>query len=173
MSFEKDIQAQAGAFLNKIFANINEVGIDLQNWPIDHLCYRTSSLQNYELIKAEFQSIGTLLVESEINGRQIATYKLHQPIEYHQRRIDVVEVPAPKEGKATVEGFEHIEAVIDISFDHLMKIYDHLTFNTKALAKSINQDIELEFKDCAIKFHHQSLEEVIKLEKGGCNLERQ
>ena len=165
LNFQKDIQHQAVTFLEKIFNELESVQIDLRDWPIDHLCYRTSSENNYQKIKNCFQHIGELLVESEVNGRLIATYKLKEPILFKQHRIELIEVPAPKRGKTTIEGFEHIEAVIDISFLELEKLFPHITFNKKAITKEINPDIEVEFGGCAIKFHHQSLEEVIEYEK--------
>lgn len=165
MTFQEDIAIQAQDFLKKIFHNLHGLQIDIAKWRVDHMCYRTSSNDNYIAMKNKFQNIGTLLIESEINGRDIATYKLNKAIVFEDREIDVIEVPAPKNGVVTTEGLEHIEVVIDISFEELMERYPNITFHTKAISKAINPDIEIEFADCAIKFHHQTLEKVIELEK--------
>lgn len=156
---------EAIVFLDKLFALLNEHSIDLQDWQIDHLCYRTSDLENYEASKKKFSELGELLIEGDVNGRPIATYKLHKPVQYKQYSIPLVEVPAPKTGKETPEGWEHIEVVIDISFDDLMKKYPNLDWSTKALSKEINPELVYKFDDCSIKFHHQSLEKVIEWEK--------
>lgn len=156
-------------FLKKLFSILSEKNIQLENWKIDHLCYRTSDLDNYEKIKAEFSKLGEFLIESEVNGRDIATYKLNSPVLFEGYRIPLVEVPAPKKGKNTTEGWEHIEVVIDISFDELMKRYPKIDFDTKALSKELNPELVIKFGDCAIKFHHQSLEEVIEIEKSLLN----
>lgn len=152
-------------FLDKIFAFLEEKQIDLQNWQIDHLCYRTLDQANYEASKKMFEELGELLIEADVNGRPIATYKFHKPVEYKKYSIPLVEVPAPKAGKETPEGWEHIEVVIDISFDELMAKYPDFDWNTKALSKEINPELVLKFGDCSIKFHHQSLEKVIEWEK--------
>ncbi len=156
---------QANSFLDKLFSILEENKIDLMHWKIDHLCYRTSDSENYEAMKNEFSKLGEFLIESEVNGRDIATYKLTNPVVYKGYTIPLVEVPAPKKGKSTVEGWEHIEVVIDISFDDLMKKYPGIDFDTKALSKELNPELVIKFGDCAIKFHHLSLDEVIKIEK--------
>lgn len=153
------------SFLDKVFFQINSANINLNSWEIDHVCYRTSSLENYENSKAYFSTLGELLIEGDVNGRPIATYKLHEPIRYKNYIIPLIEVPSPKKGKDTQEGFEHIEIVIDISFDEILNRYPKCHFEKKGLSKELNPELEIEFSDCAIKFHHQSLEEVIKIEK--------
>ena len=47
---------------------------------IDHICYRTSSSDNYEKSKNQISTIAILLIESQVNGRNIATYRLNEPI---------------------------------------------------------------------------------------------
>ena len=156
---------QAIPFLEKITKKINETGININSLEIDHLCYRTSSEQNYLEVKSYFQQQGELLIESEVNGRLIATYKLKKPIHFKEWIIDLIEVPAPKANKRTLEGFEHIEIVIEESFSMFMNQYSDLEFVTKGMDKNLNPEIEIEFMDCAVKFHHKSLEQVIHIEK--------
>lgn len=162
---QNNLYSRAHSFLNKILSEIETQKIEIHNKEIDHLCYRTSSNQNYHQIKREFESLGSLLIESEVNGRMIATYKLHKPITYKNWIIDLVEVPAPKPNKQTQEGFEHIEVVIDCSFDEFKKNLPHIKFNEKGMSKDLNPELEIEFVDCAIKFHHKSLEHIINIEK--------
>ena len=159
------IEKQAIEFLNKLFQKIEEHRIDLKNWEIDHLCYRTSTHEKYLSTKELFQNLGQLLTESDVNGRPIATYKLEKPIIFDKWIIDLVEVPAPKQGKTVRDGFEHIEIVVDETFESILKQYPHLNFNQKGLTKSLNPELEIEFDDTAIKFHHKSLEHIINIEK--------
>lgn len=152
-------------FLDKVFSQLEVNQIELGDWKIDHICYRTTSAKNYSDIKKIFEPLGECLVESEVNGRQIASYKLHEPIIYKNHTIEVVEVPAPKSGKVTLEGFEHIEVVVDIGFDEIQNRFPNCKFNTLGMGKALNPELEIELIGCAIKFHHQTLEEVIRIEK--------
>lgn len=162
-----EFHAQAQAFLILLFKDMAEHKIDIpEHWKIDHLCYRVASQSQYEKLKNEFANLGRLLVESEVNGRPIATYKLHQPILHLGSVIDVVELPAPKPGKVTEEGFEHIEIVCDVPFTELEKRYGHLKLDRGGMKKEINPELEICLGPRNLKFHHRSLEEVIAMELG-------
>ncbi|KAL7496221.1 hypothetical protein ACHAWT_009974 [Skeletonema menzelii] len=168
--------------------------IDVTNLQADHVCYRTESIQQYtELVKAlqcsEASDSFILLVESEIGGRPISTFKLLQPIEIDSgnslHRIDVVEIPSPKEGSPYDAGLEHIEFVIGdgkhnspindevhaTALDAWMRRYPCVAWNTKACHKECNPDVSFKMELCdygkvSVKFHLMPLEAVIKFETG-------
>ena len=159
-------EEQAINFLDKLFLNLEESRVMIAKyWEIDHLCYRVESLKRYDELKNSFSTFGKLLIESEINERSIATFKLDSPIIFRHWMIDVVELPAPKLSKLTKEGFEHIEVVCDLSFADLQEKYKHLKLDMNGLNKEFNQELEIELGERNIKFHHMSLESVVRLEK--------
>lgn len=153
-------------FLEKVFRQLEAKSIHLRpHWSIDHLCYRTESEESYQKNKIIFSNLGELLIESEVNTRLISTFKLFEPIHYHGREIQLVELPSPKKGKPTPEGLEHIEVVCDLALEDLAAKYSHLSVQTKGMEKDFNRELEIELDGCAIKFHHLSLESVIHLEE--------
>lgn len=153
-------------FLEKIFNNLENDRIDVSDYELDHICYRVESLERYEFVKKELLKIGDLLLENEVSGRNIAKIKLQKPIVFKSKKIDVVELPQPKEGYEFEEGFEHVEFVISESFEEFMKKYSNIEFKTDGMQKEINADISMQYEDCSIKFHHHTLEYVVKsLEK--------
>jgi uncharacterized protein len=157
---------QARHFLENIFQKMESKNIFLkEHWNVDHLCFRVSSIEKYEKYKQIFSNWSQLLIESEINGRMIASYKLNAPILFKHYKIEVVELPAPKPGSKTPDGFEHIEVVCDLSFSEIKKLYPLCDFNESGLNKSFNQDIKVQLNGFALKFHHMSLESVIAIEK--------
>jgi uncharacterized protein len=157
---------QAHLFLENIFQKMEAKNIFLkEHWNVDHLCFRVSSIEKYEKYKQIFSSWSQLLIESEINGRMIASYKLNAPILFKHFKIEVVELPAPKPGRKTPDGFEHIEVVCDLSFSEIKKLYPFCDFDESGLNKSFNQDIKVQLNGFALKFHHMSLESVIAIEK--------
>lgn len=139
--------------------------IDYVNWDIDHLCYRTKTLSDYQQIKNEFSSFCDLLVETSVNGRLIATYKLKRAWVFGENFIDLIEIPQPKPNKLTKHGFEHIEVVMPKSFNEIKNIYPELIFEDTKHHKDFNPELIANLKSGAIKFHHQSLEIVINIEK--------
>jgi|SaaInl74LU_5_DNA_1037368.scaffolds.fasta_scaffold25523_2 hypothetical protein len=184
------------SFVTAIVAELktSEYDIDVTDLQADHVCYRTESMAQYtELVEAlqssEASGSFTLLVESEIGGRPIATFKLLQPIEIRssgncRHSIDVIEIPSPKEGSPYDAGLEHIEFVIgDGTHKSPMNDEVHATvlegwmrkypisWNTKACQKKCNPDVSLkmelyDYGRVSVKFHLIPLEAVIKFETG-------
>lgn len=152
-------------FLEKIFKNLEREHIDVTYLELDHLCYRVQTLEQYEIKKNELSKLAEILIEAPVNGRLISTFKLHSPIFFQNRTISLIELPAPKPGSHHGEGLEHVEFVIKDSFETFQEHYKHLSFNTKGAKKVFNPELEIEFSDCAVKFHHLSLEQVIQCEK--------
>lgn len=158
--------ASAQTFLELLFQDLAQARIQLPvYWDIDHLCYRAATEESYQKLKDDFSNLGLLLIESQVNGRLISTFKLNEPVYFLDWRIDLVELPAPKSGKVTEEGFEHIEIVCDVPFSELQQKFSHLDMDTKGLSKDYNQELEICLGKRNIKFHHSSLESVINLEK--------
>ncbi len=150
------------SFLSHIFHTLETLKIDVSNLELDHVCYRVETLQRYEALKKMFETEAELLAEKMISGRPLCIYKLQEPIHYEAREIWVLELPAPKDGSPYQEGFEHVEFVINTSFEDLMQRYPHISFDTKAMGKAINPDIGIEHDGARVKFHQNSLEYVVK-----------
>jgi predicted metalloenzyme YecM len=153
------------SFLSKVLLELENRGVRLErHWDIDHLCYRTATLDRYLELKDEFETFADLLIESEVNGRPISTFRLRDPWQTAERTIELLELPAPKPGKVTVEGFEHLEIVCDLTMAELKdRLRDH-ALDESGLKKDWNQELELELSGCAVKFHHLSLASVVALE---------
>ena len=162
MSSIVTILGSPNSFLDQLFQKIRETGIDITQLYLDHICYRVATLERYESLKMEVSAQAKLLTESTINGRPIASYLLHNPIQYKDRSINCLELPAPKEGSYYEEGFEHVEFVIRDSFEEFMAKTPDISFQTKGMTKEVNADITLKFGKMAVKFHHHPLPYVIK-----------
>jgi predicted metalloenzyme YecM len=152
-------------FLEKLFSMIDESGMNVDSYFLDHICYRVGTESEYSAKKAELLNLGTLLIESMVNGRMISTFKLHSPIIYKNRVIDVLELPAPKPGKTYESGLEHVEFVATHPLSEFLAKYPELDFEIFGINKALNADITLKLGEYCIRFHNQTLEEVIQAEK--------
>lgn len=171
------------AILEAIEANLPFV----EKYQADHICWRTETRQEYdELISSLKDYAGaTLLIESIIGGRLIATFELHNGIICcsDRRNVTVLEIPSPKEGSPYKRGLEHVEFVIGDSNDtspmnstiHQTKLqtfmeeHPEIKWNTKAMNKEVNPDVSCkvkleEFGMCSVKFHLMPLSKVIEYE---------
>lgn len=152
-------------FLGNIIAEIEAEGFDMSDFvQMDHICYRTSSLENYKQKQLELSKVATLLGEVIINDRPISTYRLHRPIIHKVWRIDTIELPAPKTKIETNEGLEHVELVLYDSFETFLEKYNGKPFNLSAVDRGINPDISLKLPSYRVKFHLLNLPTVVYLE---------
>ncbi len=153
-------------FLDKIFSMIEDIELDIvEKLTLDHICFRVGTLEEYSNKKNELQDFGDLLVESMVNGRLISTFKLKEPISYKDRKISLIELPQPKNTFTYKTGLEHVEFVTKEPLQKVVNRYPQFAFETFGINKKINADITLKLGEFCIRFHNQSLEDVIKLEK--------
>ncbi|PIZ95019.1 MAG: hypothetical protein COX80_05185 [Candidatus Magasanikbacteria bacterium CG_4_10_14_0_2_um_filter_33_14] len=161
MSNLKELLGDVSPFLERLFLLLKKDHIDVSNYELDHVCYRVETMKRYKELKKKLKRYGDLLSETEIGGRPISTFKLYKPLQFANRNIYCIELPAPKDNSFYKEGYEHAEFVIDLSFQDFMNLYRRVNFETKALSKPINPDISIKYDGLSVKFHQHSLEYVI------------
>lgn len=149
-------------FIGNLLCKLNKAGINVQQFEMDHICYRVETEKKYNEIKKALLNYGVLLTEKEIGGRPISIIKLDRAIQFRNRKISLIELPAPKAGSYYKEGFEHIEFVIGEDPKNFIKRYPEISFDKKGLDKKINADLRINFGDCSVKFHQHSIEYVVK-----------
>jgi predicted metalloenzyme YecM len=152
-------------FLEDLFSKITDIELKVDNYELDHICYRVQSVPEYKMKKEELTNFGELLIESMVNGRLISTFKLHEPIVYKNRKIFLIELPSPKPMHSYPSGLEHVEFVTKDPLQKIVDRYPQYSFEVFGIHKKINADITLKLGEYCIRFHNHSLEEVIKLEK--------
>lgn len=152
-------------FLTEVFAFLEAKQIDVSRFNLDHICYRLESQDTYDQVKSELEKENLLLVESNINRRPISVFKLSNPYLHEARIIDVLELPSPKEGSAYRTGWEHVEFVVDGSLEEFQQSYPDVEFDDKGFSKVINRELRLKAEKLSVKFHENSLEEIIAIEK--------
>lgn len=152
---------EAQSFLNQIFRLLEEANCPVSSYQLDHICYRTATLEEYHQTKRQLEGMGELLSANQYNGREISVFRLASPIEFKGRIIRDFELPAPKLDADYSTGYEHIELVVDVPLRRLVSSHPHLNFNTKNIDQNENPSIKLNFSCGCVKFHLQPLWEVL------------
>ena len=152
-------------FLRKLFDALASAGVHTNGLVLDHFCYRVGSMERFVELRRALDAASTLLGESIIAGRVIATYRLREPFLFEGRRIDVVELPAPKPGSPYPEGFEHAEFVVEEELLAFTEKYPDLPWDLSGSTKPFNAEVRLRFDGISVKFHRQPLAKVIELER--------
>lgn len=153
---------------------------DTENFKeIDHICYRVSSKQNYDIKKNELTKFGVKIIESVIGNRPISVFMLFEPLSYDRFQISLIELPSPKSSSQYNDGLEHFEIVVvgnEFSISDMKEKeylekwssskFPQINFDTRALDKDINCDLALPLSSTtSCKFHCFSLNEIIAYEK--------
>src|SRR6266567_732214 len=87
----KTIIGDYNSFLDKIFLNMKNAGFeDGEFSQLDHLAYRTQSNERYEELKKELATFACDFKEVFYNGRNITIYKLKDPLNISNGRLNVL-----------------------------------------------------------------------------------
>ena len=99
-------------FLNHIFQKLKDDQINVSNYELDHICYRVNGFEKYISLKNKLKKKGDMLSEKKINGRPILIIKLYEPIIFRNRKIYLLELPAPKKGSEYIATLFHFRKFI-------------------------------------------------------------
>lgn len=150
---------QTDAFFTQLASTMTEYGLPLKLGPMDHVCYRAATNEEYLSLKKTFARHGRVLVEGMIGGRPIITYALQQPLSGPFGPVPCLELAAPKPGKTHYAGLEHGEIVVPC-LNILLERYPDIPFSRKGMP----EEVTLALPPLQVKFHCQSLADTIALE---------
>ena len=164
MTEQKPIKSIIGdyeTFLDEVFRNLKEAGFSLDEFKeLDHIAYRAESLENYEKIKKGLLDFSQNYSDKIFGGRPVLVCRLKEPLSYNNFMIEGIEVLAPKENNKFEEGLEHAEFVTKIALPEFREKHSDISFNLDAYAREDNPELTIDFENCAVKFHAQSLLQV-------------
>ena len=153
-------------FLNKFLQKINDLGIDVSKYDLDHLGYQASSNEEYDQIKPEVIEIADLMSENIVGGRRVGVFKLHEPLRYKHYVIEAFELIAPKAGQICPSGLDHAEFVIDQKFNEFMARYPEINWDISAVNQPVFPMVKLNFGDnMTAKFHYEPVLKIISKEQ--------
>ncbi|OXY82434.1 hypothetical protein B6S08_02575 [Oceanimonas doudoroffii] len=144
------------AFFAELANGLADHGLPATLGPMDHLCYRAASNDEYISLKDGLSAHGQVLVEGMIGGRPIITYALHRPLASPFGPVPCLELAAPKAGKRHSTGLEHGEIVVP-SLTALLETYPQVPFEQKGLP----DELTLSLPPLQVKFHRRSLADTI------------
>ena len=154
------------SFLDKLFAKLSDLGIDISGYVMDHVGYQCSSDADYDKLKTSFSEVGELLDENIVGGRRVALFKLRESVPYKQYQINAVELIAPKEGQVCPSALEHVEFVISEQFDTFVARYPTLQWDTSAVNQPMFPMVKLPLGDgLQVKFHYEHVFDIVARKK--------
>jgi predicted metalloenzyme YecM len=149
----------------KINGGLVKAGIDRHELSmLDHLCYRTETLEEYHEVLDRFSELGRNLGNVIVEGRPIAAIALTQPLETGGWKIPFLEIAAPKEGSPYLSGLEHAEFVPYKLLEDFEQDHKELNFIYNAMDRVENPELKLRDFGISVKFHRLSLGSVVMIE---------
>jgi predicted metalloenzyme YecM len=160
----KELLGDYDGFIANINRGFEEVGIARKELALlDHLGYRTETLEEYHETLEQFRSLGKDLGEIEVEGRPITIIALDEPIESGGWIVPFVEVIAPKDNRYKT-GLEHAEFVTVRLLGDFEQRHSELNFLRDAMTRHINPELKYREHDISVKFHRLSIGTVVELE---------
>lgn len=152
------------SFVQDTLKRATDAGVDLKDYPIDHLCFRVQTVEEYQRIKPLIQKFSKGVLENAHHGRPVTKFLLSEPLIVGNYEIPVIEMPAPKQGQVINTGLEHLEMVVGDDYERIKERYASLWSGTDDSGE-FNQPMFVAFNNGhSIKFHKLPISEVIKLE---------
>ncbi|MDO4625816.1 MAG: VOC family protein [Pasteurellaceae bacterium] len=99
-------------FEQRISALARGMQLELNHYEIDHLALRVNNLQRSKIWLTAFLKCGKILSDNMVNGRVIYLIQLVEPLVFLGQKIDIIELPLPKNKQYPQQTWEHIEVVM-------------------------------------------------------------
>ncbi len=151
-------------FLDDLFQNLKLVGINVVGLTIDHIAFRTHTVEDYNKYLQEFSTGNDLIGVNIVRDRPIAIIRFKTPLKYHDFQIPFLELMAPAGDFAHPNGLEHAEIIVP-DLDSFQKKYPAVEFDLKSRDRKINPELILRFPNHAnVKFHIRPIDEAYHLQ---------
>lgn len=154
---------------------------EVPEYPFDHAAVRLNSNDAVDALVASLAPISECLSNKLINGRPILLFRLHRPLYFGQKPIDLLEVPYPGKKLYPKEGWEHVEMVfpcnakdtdtlvqsLQQAFPRLKTALTQPKYRTKVSQPSDGQEalpnptLAIKSNEICFKIHPYSLSEII------------
>ncbi|ABV86880.1 protein of unknown function DUF991 [Shewanella pealeana ATCC 700345] len=133
-------------FSQRIQAFTQELGLDSLKLECDHSALRVNSAEAADELRHEFAKVGNIISDNMINGRPILIIELNTPLIMGDSAIECVELPYPSDKVYPVEGWEHIELVLDCGAKDCDTLSQALLAHAPQLAAVLSGETEIKVK---------------------------
>lgn len=145
-------------FIDKVLTNLSALNIDVSDLELDHFAYQTSSEEDYKNKKFDAVQIGRLESENTVGGKHVSIYRLIQPYLYTRYNISGFEIVGPKVAELCDSCIDHVEFVLQTSFEDFINSYPQVNWNTTAMYRPDFPKLSLKFMDgTGVKFHLKNI----------------
>ena len=133
---------------------LDVIGVNVSNLTLDHFAYSTSSTAEYEQLISDSSQYSIQIAELELKGRRVSFNQLTPAVSSNGFMIDAFELIEPIPGQICTAGLDHIEFVIEDSFESFMLAYPNVNWDITKLNLAKFAKLSYGFEDgTSVKFH--------------------
>jgi predicted metalloenzyme YecM len=136
--------------------------ISVSDLELDHFGYQTSSKEDYDIKSDEVKAISKMKSENIVGWRRVGIYKLNTPYIYENYTVLGFELVEPREGQVCNSQLDHLEFVLNCSFEDYIAKNQFVLWDTTAMTRPEFAKLTIKFDDgTSVKFHLKNIFEEI------------
>ena len=150
------------AFIKQKLEQLHSLNLDVTALELDHFGYQTSSKEDYESKTNEVKSIAIRKSENIVSGRRVGIYKLNDTYVCENYKVIGFELVEPKENQICNSQLDHVEFVLNCSFEDYISKNKKVKWDTTAMTRPEFAKLIINFEDgTSVKFHLKNIFEEI------------
>ena len=165
MTSIEDLIGDYKAFFSDFLYRMKESDIHINDMPMSHLLYRTTTTPEYETLRDELIKHCGEFVETQFNGRAVSILILKKPLLLEDGfSVSMIELPAPRPEHMYPSGLESIGVVVGKKLPEFIKQHEHVLTGVKEHGQYCQPAFITFENDKTSKFYDISLREIVILQ---------
>ena len=149
-------------FIKNKLEQLQKQNINVSDLELDHFGYQTASKEDYDTKTKDVNTIAIMKSENIVGRRRVGIYKLNNPYIYENYTVLGFELVEPREGQVCSSQLDHLEFVLNCSFDDYIAINTAVNWDTTTMTRPEFAKLTVKFDDgTSIKFHLKNIFEEI------------
>lgn len=152
-------------FFSDLLARLEHTTISIDDFPITHLLYRTTTLPEYETLRDHLKTFCKEFVETQFNGRAVSILVLKEPLPLGSGfTVSMIELPAPRLEHMYPSGLESIGVLVGEKLPAFKKQYKKVLTGIKEHGQYCQPAFITFENEKSIKFYDIDLYDIVQLQ---------
>lgn len=118
---EAKIINEFNTFISDLEIRLKDIGVELEGYPVDHVCYRAGSFTEYQALFNKFRDESVLYTTKHFHERNFYLFVLKDPLKYKSISAAYLEFSQPGGSDNYTTGFQHLEFYTNLKVEDLVK----------------------------------------------------
>jgi predicted metalloenzyme YecM len=115
-----NLQKEYEIFMEEMAKRSKLIGLDIDSFPIDHVCYRAKDIESFNIFLELFKSLSVIYTVKTYHERKFYTFFLKDALTYKNISSYVIEYSEPGGSDTYDNGFQHLELLTNKSYEDIL-----------------------------------------------------